>query len=551
LPFGHDRFVDSHSSSPALHHPGPPVSVAKTRVAPGTYVDSVRIMSTTRAMTTSGGVEWATAVMGTPANRESLGDEGFADLAEVAANDLVLAVRAANEDDAEFALAEGMRVATSAANVSDAAAPGADRGRTARTLPEARARLPVHSNDADSAVSMADVAVISVPGPYAVIEAQRALSAGLHVLLFSDNVSVADEVDLKRRAVDRGLLLMGPGAGTAMLGGTGLGFANVVHPGPVGIVAAAGTGAQEVMTLLDRHGAGSTSVLGVGGRDLSSPVDGLMTRVAVQALERDDATQVILIVSKPADPEIVTDLIGSLGSTPTIAAFLGTTHVPSTPPGVTICDSLESAVLATLDALGRPRPQLTVGLADRAATLSASLPSRRRAVRGLYSGGTLCYEALVALSRRIGPVYSNTPLRSAWGLPAPDGASSCLDLGEEEFTRERPHPMIDPEARVDRIVSTGQDPDTAVVLFDVVLGYGAHPDPAAVLAAACAQVTAQPNGPVVVAHVLGADDDPQSRSDQIAKLEQASVVIAPTGARAALLAAAVASRRPELAEEVA
>jgi FdrA protein len=508
------------------------------------------MMSMTRAMTTSDGVEWASAVMGTSANRDSLGNEGFADLAGAGANDLVLAVRAASEDDAESALEAGMRVATSSANDNDAGR-GTNRDRTARTLPEARAGLAPTSNQADTAADMADVAVISVPGPYAVIEAQRALSAGLHVLLFSDNVPVADEVELKRRAVDRGLLLMGPGAGTALLGGTGLGFANVVHPGPVGIVAAAGTGAQEVMTLLDRHGVGCTSVLGVGGRDLSSRVGGLMTRLAVQALEDDDATQVILIVSKPADPEIVTDLVAGLGSTPTVAAFLGSTQLPSAPAGVEICDSLESAVLATLELLGRPRPQLSAGLADRAAELAAGLPSRRRAVRGLYSGGTLCYEALVALSRRLGPVYSNTPLQSAWGLPAPDGASICLDLGEEEFTRERPHPMIDPEARVDRIVSSGEDPDTAVVLLDVVLGYGAHADPAGVLAAPCARVTASADGPVVVAHVLGTENDPQPRSEQIAKLERAGVVVAPTGARAAVLAAAVAIRRPELTEEMA
>lgn len=524
------------------------MSVAKTRVAPGTYVDSVRMMSMTRAMTTSDGVEWATAVMGTPINRGSLGDEGFADLSDVGANDLVLAVRAASQDDAEAALEAGMRLATSA-NGSDAVAHGVDRSRAPRTLSEAQAGFPPVSQGADSGVRIGDVAVISVPGPYAGIEAQRALSAGLHVLLFSDNVPVADEVDLKRRAVDRGLLLMGPGAGTAMLGGTGLGFANVVRPGPVGIVAAAGTGAQEVMTLLDRHGAGITSVLGVGGRDLTAAVGGLMTRQAVSALQDDNATQVILIVSKPADPEIVTALVGSLGSTPAVAAFLGSTQLPAAPSGVTICDSLESAVLATLELLGRPRPQLSAGLADRATQLSAALPTRRRAVRGLYSGGTLCYEALVALSRRIGPVYSNTPLDPAWALPAPEGASICLDLGEEEFTRDRPHPMIDPEARVERIIAQGQDPDTAVVLLDVVLGYGAHPDPATVLAAACAQVTAEPNGPVVVAHVLGTDDDPQSRSDSIAKLERAGVAVAPTGARAALLAAAVASRRPELAEE--
>ncbi len=517
-------------------------------MTPGTYVDSIRLMSMTRAMASSDGVDRAAAVMGTPANRSSLIEQGFAagDVPESTANDLVLAVRAASDAEADSALDQGARLAISASDGSAASSGPTDRRSTARTLSEARGQLePFPLPEGTS-----DVAVISVPGPYAAVEAHRALTAGLHVLLFSDNVPVADEVDLKRRAVERGLLLMGPGAGTAVLAGTGLGFANAVRPGPVGVVAAAGTGAQEVMVLLDRHGVGISSVVGVGGRDLSADVGGLMTRQAVQALEQDDATEVILIVSKPADAGVVAQLVGTLGRTPTVVAILGSTPPASTPPGVIVSDSLESAVVRTLELLGHPRPDLSAALSDRAATLSAGLMPQQRSVRGLYSGGTLCYEALVTLSKRLGPIYSNTPLRSEWAVPAPDGASSCLDLGEEEFTRDRPHPMIDPEARTEPIMAAGQDSHAAVVLLDVVLGYGAHDDPAGVLAPACAHVTSQEHAPVVVASVLGTDEDPQSRRDQVAKLEQAGVVIAPSGARAALLSAAICSRRPEVAEEV-
>jgi FdrA protein len=518
------------------------VSVAKVRVRTGTYVDSVRLMTATRTMTQSSGVEWADALMGTSANRDSLEQQGFpaADLADVGANDLVLAVRAATDGDAEAALDEAASALSTAGSDGPAAGSGS---RPPRTLVEARAELPITDGTAD-------VAIVSVPGPYAALEAARALSTGMHVLLFSDNVPISDEVALKARAVERGLLLMGPGAGTALLAGTGLGFANVVRPGAVGVVAAAGTGAQEVMALLDQHGAGISSVVGVGGRDLSGAVRGLMTQQAVAALEDDDRTDVILIVSKPADADVVADLVTSLGRTPTVVAFLGLTEKLSTPPGVTVCDSLESAVLATLDLLGVPRPNLSDGLAERAAQAAASLPEQRRAVRGLYSGGTLCYEALVTLSRRLGPVHSNTPLRPDWALPAPPGAHVCLDLGEEEFTRDRPHPMIDAEARSERIVAEGSDRDTAAVLIDVVLGAGAHDDPAGILAPACAQVTAQQEAPAVVAHVLGTDGDPQGLADQCRQLEEAGVLIAPTGARAALLAAAIAARRPDIAAEV-
>jgi FdrA protein len=170
-------------------------------------------------------------------------------------------------------------------------------------------------------------------------------------------------------------------------------------------------------------------------------------------------------------------------------------------------------------------------------------------VRGLFSGGTLCYESMVVLSARLGPVHSNTPLREGWGLPAPSGAHACLDMGEEEYTRGRPHPMIDPEARTEEIVRQGTDPATAVVLIDVVLGYGSHPDPASMLAPACSKVTASLDGPAFVAYVLGTGADPQGLGDQRRRLEEAGCIMAPTAARAALASAAIASRRPDLVRE--
>jgi FdrA protein len=391
------------------------------------------------------------------------------------------------------------------------------------------------------------VALVSVPGPYAALEAHKALSAGLHVLLFSDNVPLADEVELKERARDLGLFMMGPGAGTAVLGGVGLGFANAVARGPVGIVAAAGTGAQEVMTLVHRWGSGVSHVIGVGGRDLSREVGGMMSRSALRALEADAETEVIVVVSKPPSPEVAGSLLGELGDKPTVVALIGLEEPPPLPPGVRAARTMEEASALALDALGLSRPEVGGGLAQRVAEAADRLPEQRRAVRGLFSGGTLCSEAMAVLAPRLGPIYSNVPLRSEWGPPAPDGAHLCLDLGEEEFTRGRPHPMIDPEPRAEQVREQGRDRATAVILIDVVLGHGAHADPASVLAPACEDVTRIHGGPAVVAYVAGTDQDLQDRAAQCRRFQDAGALLAPTGARAALMAAAVALRTPELA----
>lgn len=513
------------------------MTVHRLAVVEGAYVDSVRLMQLSRRLRDRDGVGWAAAVMGIGANLDDLREQGFDDAALDGAggDDLVVAVRADSEEAARGALDGALGALREPA--AESLAPGGAEKPPPRTLGEARERLPE-----------ANVAVVSVPGEYAALEAHKALSAGLHVLLFSDNVPLSDEIVLKKRAAARRLLLMGPGAGTAWLGGVGLGFANAVRAGPVGVVAAAGTGAQEVATLLDRWGAGVSHVIGVGGRDLSRDVGAVMTKAGIKALEADEDTRVVLLVSKPPHPEVAGALLGELGDKPAVVALLGLDDGVRAPSDVTLRRSLEGAVLATVRALQLPDPDPARGLADLATQAIDRLPAHRRALRGLFSGGTLCYETLVAASQHLGPVYSNTPLRPDWGLPAPDGAHICLDLGEEEYTRGRPHPMIDPEARAEHIVAAGEDPDTAVVLIDVVLGHGAHPDPASVLAAPCAGVTGRADAPAVVAYVLGSDRDPQDRDLQCQCLQEAGCLLAPTATRAALLASAIAARVPVFAE---
>jgi FdrA protein len=508
------------------------VSVPATRVFPGTYRDSLLLLSATRAMEDGAGVSWATAVMATPAAVEDLTGRGFPpdDLAGADANALVLAVRADDRGTADDALERGR-----AAVFAEAAAPPEEPGRPApRTVGEAAARLPE-----------ANVAVVSVPGPYAAIAAHSALSAGLHVLLFSDNVPLEEEVELKERARRLGLLLMGPGAGTAVLAGVGLGFANAVTPGPVGVVAAAGTGAQEVMSLLDRWGIGVSQVIGVGGRDLSADVGGLMAAEAVRALDADPGTEVILLVSKPPDPDVARTVIGASRATPVVAACLGMSAADGLIGDALLAETLEQGALQAAHILRQPVPETANDLAGVIEHAAARMAGSRRAVRGFFTGGTLCYEAQVVLSRALGPVYSNIPLRPDLGLPAPPGAHVCLDLGEEEYTRGRPHPMIDPAARTEIMRAAAFGDNIAAVLLDVVLGYGSHPDPAGEIAGTCADIAA--SGAAVIAYVLGARADRQGLDRQRRALREAGAIVTASAAEAARAAAAIAARRPTLA----
>ena len=493
------------------------------------YKDSIRLLEATRAVLATPGVEWGWALMATPANLATLADEGFTEgLDGAGANDLIFAVRA--EDDG------------SAAAAIDTATAALFTAATGVTTDEQHAAFDLRGALAEH--PGANVAIISVPGPFATLESHKALSAGLHVLLFSDNVPLEDEIALKMRARELGRLVMGPGAGTAMLAGTGLGFANRVGPGPVGIVAAAGTGAQEVMSLLDRWGVGVSHVIGVGGRDLSPEVGGLMAESAIRALDADEGTRTILLVSKPPSPDVAARLL-SMPSKPTVAALIGLRERLPVPANVTVCNTLEQGVLHTLALLDVPRPDVVGHLANDLADVVTSLKPNRTRLVGLFSGGTLCYEAMTIATEHIGPIYSNTPLDKRWTVDAaPANGHICLDLGEEEYTKGRPHPMIDTEARVEHLRRQTQDPTVAVVLLDVVIGDGAHPDPASLLAPVAAEVVR--SGAVVVAYVLGTERDPQGFAEQQATLRRAGCIVTETAARAALAAVALVLRDPAL-----
>jgi FdrA protein len=478
----------------------------QVRTLPDRYADSVRLMGIARALRGRDGIAACEVAMGTPANLAALADLGAR--AEATPGDVVIAVDG-DGGPAEEALAEAERLLSAGA---DAAPAGAAAAAPAR---------PRSLSAAAAALGGANVALVSVPGEYATLEAHRALTSGLHVFLFSDHVSVADEVALKRRGGDRGLLVMGPGCGTAMLGGVGLGFANVVPTGNVGIVAAAGTGAQEVACLIAAAGGGVSQIVGVGGRDLSADVGGLAFRQALALLGEDEATETVLLVSKPPSPDVVASLGDALpAGRRAVAAFVG---LSDSDAPYEVHDTLEAAALA---AAGRPSPDL--------AYLEAAVETRRgrtagRALLGLFSGGSLAHEAVTILEPTLGPVAGNVTGRDGAGA----AGHRIIDLGEEEYTRGRPHPMVDLDLRRAMIDEAAGDEALGCLLLDVVLGHGSHPDPASELAGPIARVAERA---VVLARVCGTAEDPQDARRQTAALDAAGAIVAPSNAAAARLA---------------
>jgi FdrA protein len=508
-------------------------------VKPNTYYDSVKLMTVSGDINNSPGVEAASVAMATPLNLDLLRDDGLmTPEVEIACpNDLVIAVRAESSDEAEAAVAKAMDLLS-----RKVAAGGAARSRRPNSIGEAI------QTDRDL-----KLAIISVPGRFAGMAAEEALRAGLHVLLFSDNVPIPEEIRLKEIALGQGLLLMGPDCGTAIINGAGLGFANVVRRGPIGVVGASGTGTQEVTCLIDALGSGISQAIGTGGRDLSRDVGGLAMQQGIAVLGADESTKVLVLISKPPAPEVADRVLNGAAATgkPTVAIFLGD-RTTQAPPGVTLVRTLtEAAERAVALVNGGAAAQALEFEPDQANALeqnSARLASNQRYVRGLFAGGTLCEEALMLLSERIGPVYSNIPLEPQFDLrdSARSHGNTLIDLGADEFTIGRVHPMIDPSLRNEWIRREAADPDVACLLLDVVLGWAAHPDPAGVLAPVLRDVRRQAdaNGRVlpVIISLCGTKGDPQGLTKQERALREAGAFVYLSNAAAALAAASIARR---------
>jgi FdrA protein len=486
------------------------MAATKAEIRSGAYYDSVVLMQLQRSLATLPGIVDAGVVMGTAANKDILAQTGLLtpEAQSAGADDLVIVIQAEDEAAAIAALGQ----------VDDLLARrrgGVEQDYLPKSLESAAQMLPE-----------AQWVLISVPGRYAAGVARQALQLGKNVFLYSDNVSVDDEVGLKQAASERGLLVMGPDCGTAIVHGVGLGFANRVRRGTIGLVAASGTGLQQVSARIHQLGSGVSHALGTGGRDLSEAVGAVTARQGLDLLSRDPETRVIVLISKPPSPKVAEELLAAarMAGKLVVVDFIG-----YAPPAARV-DNLHFA--HTFDETAQLAAQLALGGDYRAEILAPNLLLDRfapgqRYLRGLFSGGTLAYEALLLLQGYTPVVYSNVPLKKEQRLANSlvSQGHTIVDLGEDEFTVGRLHPMMDNDLRIRRLAQEAEDPEVAVILLDVVLGYGAHPDPAAELAPAIARVrrNAEEAGRSleVVAVVVGTDEDPQDMEAQIHSLREA------------------------------
>jgi FdrA protein len=516
--------------------------VKKILLRKNTYYDSVFLMLATKALKQQPGIREAVVAMATEVNLGLLKEIGLlsGEAESAGPNDLIIAVQGETGGAVEEACRKAEEILKEKSH-----------GRGERKY------RPVTLGGALKILPEANLVVISIPGMYAAREAKRALRRGLHVMIFSDHVSVEEEVELKEMARERGLLMMGPDCGTAILNGKPLCFANVVRKGSIGLVAASGSGLQEVCCCIDRMGGGISQAIGTGGRDLQdSRVRGRMMLMGIEALKHDPETRVIVVLSKPPAEEAAATVLSQLENTgkACVVHFLGLK--PSGRRGSILfsANMEETAAMALALSKGeeyhRPRFSFSEAEVSRMAEAEVkSMASEQRYVRGLFAGGTLALEAMAVLEEGGFRVLSNVRKEPASLLRSPHRSEghAIVDMGDDVFTLGRPHPMIDPSLREERITREAADPETALLLLDAVLGYGAHEDPCGALAEsvskAKAQVAERGGYLSVIASITGTEKDFQNMAEQRRRLESAGCLVMPSNYQASVLALQVMKKR--------
>ncbi len=484
--------------------------ISKVEIRSGAYYDSVILMQLQRELAALPDVIDAGVVMGTEANKNILSQNDMLSPEGQAAGpeDLLIVVQAPSEKIALDALRQVDDLLTRRRQAADHEYRPKSIETAAEMAPDAR------------------WALISVPGRYAADVTRTVLNLEKNVFLYSDNVTLEDEIAIKQAAREKGLMVMGPDCGTAIVNGVGLGFANQVRRGPIGLVAASGTGLQAVSVRIHQLGSGITHAIGTGGRDLSDAVEAITAFQGLDLLRRDPDTKVIVLISKPPSATVAEKLLQAarLSGKPVVVDFIGYASPSRRVENVFFATSFdETAEMAIKLASSEAAPSKEVD--------SSAFASTQRYLRGLFSGGTLAYETLLILQAYIPGVYSNVPLKEELRLPDAlvSQEHTIVDLGEDEFTVGRLHPMMDNDLRIRRLEQEASDPEVAVLLLDVVLGHGAHPDPASELAPAIqsALETASKKGRhlEVVAVVVGTDEDPQGLDAQISQLEAAGAKV--------------------------
>ena len=497
------------------------------------YYDSVTLMSLSGSIGKQEGVEQGIVSMATGMNKELLENIGMLTEEAMAAteNDLIIAVKATTQalvDEVIASVKEQLNAKKASKNSS--------KEQIAKTLPTALEILPD-----------ANIAVISVRGDFAAREARQALKAGLHVMIFSDNVTVEEEKELKELGRDAGLLVMGPDCGTAIINQVGLCFANQVRQGKIGLVAASGTGLQEVTVQIDHLGYGISQAIGVGGRDLSEEIGGIMMLEGLKALDKDPQTEVIVLISKPPAASVEEKIMAQIKQTktPVVVCLLDGNEAPVKAAGATFAGTMNQAALAAIGVLtgntvvGNEQDQSSVAWINEQ---KGKLTGSQKYIRGLFCGGTLTSEALTVIRPSVDEIRSNVAKKSSEKVADIhlSVGHTLLDLGDDDFTVGKPHPMIEPSLRNERIIQEAKDPATAVLLLDFELGYGSHDDPVGVTFETLKEAgqIAEENGRhlSIVAYICGTRADKQDYDGQVEQLESLGIFVAASNEQAAGIA---------------
>jgi len=511
------------------------MSVIKGKILSGEYLDSITLMVVTEELNKTKGVIESSVVMGSRENKAILQNSGLMlpEFKDTTDNDLLVCIKAETEKVVKDILDNIQSIFKKFRNNDESA----------------EDYSPKSFDGAIKLMPEANLSLISVAGKYASREAMKALKSGLHVMIFSDNVSIEDELKLKQYAASKGLLVMGPDCGTAIINGAPLAFANVVNRGNIGIVAASGTGLQEISCIISNKGAGISQAIGTGGRDVKKEIGGIMFLQALQALNEDKETEVIVLVSKPPHEDVLKKIAAEISKIkkPVVAIFIGASAEVIKASGAIPASTLEeTALIAAALSKGKKiediKPELEkaeVAIKTLASNLLKNKKKMQKYLRGLFSGGTLCDETQLIFKEHIGYVYSNTPLNKDFKLKDTwkSKENTVLDMGDDEFTVGRPHPMIDYSLRNKKIIEEASDPEVTVILLDVVLGYGSNLHPADELVPAIKKAKEISPDVTILCSITGTENDPQNREDVKKQLENAGALVWNSNAAASKLVA--------------
>ena len=511
------------------------MSSVKFEIRKNTYYDSVTLMLISKEIKKIEGVKEALVGMGTDLNKELAGNLSISspEIEELTPNDFFVSALVEDQVQIEAIVGEVDKLLSQKKKGSDAD------------------YMPPTLDSAIKHEPESNMVVISVPGKYAADEAKKALKNGLNVMLFSDNVTIEEEKELKELANEKELLMMGPDCGTAIINNVPLAFANVVRKGHIGVVGASGTGTQEVTVLIDKLGEGVSQVIGTGGRDLKKEIGGIMMLLGIDALMNDPQTKVIVLISKPPAKEVAEKVLKAIKDSPkpVVVDFIGGDRELIEKYGAYACCSLEDAArkavallrneeeVKDFEGFSLPEDKISKIVDEEVSKLSAG----QKYFRGLYTGGTLADEAMKLLSKDIKEIYSNIPLSPEYKMQdiKVSKGNTCIDFGDDEFTVGKPHPMIDPISRVERLVIEGDDDEIAVVLMDFVLGYGSHEDPVGEMLPAIKEakekMASRGQHLCMVGSICGTENDPQNLRESQKRLEEAGVIVMPSNAQAVKL----------------